>query len=606
MKSLSWVTVVIGGVFWLSCGLASAQPDNRYCTPQNAPTFGGSDGPASMPKTCFNTARANTPSPGKVWSVPNGAMLSTVLGLLRCGDVVQLVEGGTYSFTILTLPAKKCDDRHWITIETAGLSHLPVEGIRITPCFAGVASLPGRSYPCTTPSNAMAKLMIKGSNGRIANGAADHIRFIGIELTRETGSGIVYNLFDAGNGNKIIFDQCWLHGDDDSFGDETTRGIFLGLSNYVAVIDSFFTDFKCIAQAGACQDSQAINGGIGAPSGPWGTYKIVNNFIEAAGENILIGGGGASTTPTDLEIRRNYFFKPLSWDPTCTNPTACGGVLYDGGVKGHPLVVKNCFELKNGQHVFMEGDVFENSWGGFSQVGNCVTLTPKSQSNLCPKCLVTDFILRYSTIDNVCQVFQIFNAPSDSGGWAAGGNSYSIHDVIADKLYDSSLYGCGNGLNQMSTAVSAPAANLLHDLSIDHITLVSSRQLGGSFMFMGGPITPKQSNLTLTNSIFPGQQWGIHSVGGSSNQCAYHQPGSTGILEACWNPLMFSHNLIAGGGDWGIGNKVVPNQIDIGYIDLPNRNYRLSPKSPGHAAGTDGKDLGADTSAVEAAIAGVK
>jgi hypothetical protein len=580
--------------------------DNRYCSSQNVPNFGGSDGPASTPKTCFNTARANTPSPGKVWNIPNGAALSTVLASVKCGDVVQLVEGGTYSFTNLTLPAKTCDDRHWITIETAGLSQLPVEGVRITPCFAGVASLPGRSYQCVAPRNVMAKLVIKGSNGYIANGAADHIRFIGIEFTRQAGTGIVYNLFNGGTGEKIIFDQCWLHGDDDSSGDETTRGIFLGLSDYVAVIDSFFTDFKCIAGIGTCQDSQAINGGIGTPNGTWGTYKVVNNFIEAAGENILIGGGEASTAPTDFEIRRNYFFKPLTWDPTCTNPAACGGVLYDGGAKGHPLVVKNCFELKNGRRVFLEGDVFENSWGGFTQVGNCVTLTPKSQSNLCPKCLVTDIILRYSTIHNVCQAFQIFNAPSDSGGWAAGGNSYSIHDVIADKLYDSSLYGCGNGLNQLSTAVSAPEANLLHDISINHITQVSSQQVGSSFMFMGGPITAKQFNLTLTNSIFPGQQWGIHSVGGSSNQCAYQQSGSVGVLQACWKPIRFNHNLVAGGGDWGSGNKAVPNQTDIGYIDLPNRNYRLLPKSPGHAAGTDGKDLGADISAVNSAIEGVR
>src|SRR5215831_10402416 len=60
--------------------------DNRYCSPQNLPKFGGSDGPASMPKTCFNTARASTPSPGKVWSVPNGAVLSTVLSSVKCGD----------------------------------------------------------------------------------------------------------------------------------------------------------------------------------------------------------------------------------------------------------------------------------------------------------------------------------------------------------------------------------------------------------------------------------------------------------------------------------------------------------------------------------------
>ena len=39
---------------------------------------------------------------------------------------------------------------------------------------------------------------------------------------------------------------------------------------------------------GLCTDAQAINGGIS--SNPMGPYKIVNNFLEASGENILMGG----------------------------------------------------------------------------------------------------------------------------------------------------------------------------------------------------------------------------------------------------------------------------------------------------------------------------
>jgi hypothetical protein len=52
---------------------------------------------------------------------------------------------------------------------------------------------------------------------------------------------------------------------------------------------------------------------------PDGTYKIVNNFLEAAGENILWGGAPGSTVPTDIEIRRNHMFKPLNWMPRSDN-----------------------------------------------------------------------------------------------------------------------------------------------------------------------------------------------------------------------------------------------------------------------------------------------
>jgi len=59
-------------------------------------------------------------------------------------------------------------------------------------------------------------------------------------------------------------------------------------------VDSFFTDFHCIAVTGSCTDAQAIAGGVGTD--PGGPYKIVNNFLEASGENILFGGGPATTT----------------------------------------------------------------------------------------------------------------------------------------------------------------------------------------------------------------------------------------------------------------------------------------------------------------------
>jgi hypothetical protein len=64
------------------------------------------------------------------------------------------------------------------------------------------------------------------------------------------------------------------------------------------------------------QDSQAIGGW----NGP-GAYVIENNFIEAAGENILFGGADPSIlelTPTDITIRRNTISKPLAWrQPGC-------------------------------------------------------------------------------------------------------------------------------------------------------------------------------------------------------------------------------------------------------------------------------------------------
>jgi len=85
----------------------------------------------------------------------------------------------------------------------------------------------------------------------------------------------------------------WLHGTPH---DETVRGIMLSHVRYVAIVDSYFSDFHCVAKTGGCVDSQAIAGGLG--DDPMGPFKVVNNFLEAAAENFLMGGG-EGTVPAD-------------------------------------------------------------------------------------------------------------------------------------------------------------------------------------------------------------------------------------------------------------------------------------------------------------------
>ena len=83
------------------------------------------------------------------------------------------------------------------------------------------------------------------------------------------------------------------------------RGIALN-GGAMAVVDSYLADFK---EVGA--DSQAICGW----NGP-GPFKIVNNYLEAAGENVMFGGADPSVrnlVPSDIEIRRNTLTKPLTW-----------------------------------------------------------------------------------------------------------------------------------------------------------------------------------------------------------------------------------------------------------------------------------------------------
>jgi hypothetical protein len=427
---------------------------------------------------------------------------------------------------------------------------------------------------------------------------ASHYRLIGLELTRVVGIGLVYALASPASGavsSKIIYDRIWFHG---TAHDETVRGIQLGGGTYVAVIDSFFTDFHCVAITGACTDAQAINGGINTH--PMGPYKIVNNFLEASGENIMFGGGPATQTPADIEITHNHMFKPLTWMK--------GQPGFVGGVSGHPFVVKNLFELKNAKRVLLDSNILENTWGGFTQVGFAIVLTPKA-GGTCTICQVTDVTIRYNRISHMAAGMMLGNGLSDNGAVPLDGGRYSIHDVIFDDI-DGTKFNGPNVFAQVSTGPHCP---VVHDVTINHITAFPK-----TTSFLIGDVlstNPKMKNFVVTNSIVNAGQNPVWSTGtGGSLNCAVHNSPLI-TFNACFNGYLFSHNaLLASPGSYPPSTWPAPNFFPttesavefVAYGSGTTANYALQSTSPYKGAGTDGKDLGANVLALNAAVAKVK
>jgi hypothetical protein len=565
------------------------------------------DGPAELPIATVTTAISDTPAPGAIISVQAGSDLQSALNNAQCGDTIQLQAGATFSGKF-SVPAKKCDINHWIFITTSSpLSDLPAEGQRVTPCYAGVASLVGRpQYSCSNPVNVMARV----ENPEVGDGpfqlapGANFYRFIGLEITRPAGMATPGRLITSQQtSDHIIVDRSWLHG---QVQDETYVGVSLSGMTNGAVIDSYFSDFHCIADVGHCTDSQAVAGGVSNTQD--GPFLIQDNFLEASGEGVMFGGGAAKLTPTDITIQNNHFWKPWQWMP--------GSKPFVGGPKGNPFIVKNHLELKNAVRVLAQANLMNNVWGGFTQSGYAILLTPKNQhrpgkGNVCPKCQVTDVTVRYTYISHAGSGIQLATALGGSGGdgaQALAGTRWSLHDIVADDLSIDNY----NGDGAVFSISNAWQKDPLNTVTINHVT--GFPDPGGSMMFVGDQIkNAPMYALVFTNNLLPTAPHPVWNTGGSDS-CAVKDEPLTSIKK-CFSNYTFSNNgLIATPehfppSTWPAGNLFPQTIADVQFTNFNNGdggNYELLSGSPYKNAGTDGKDLGADIVGLNTALANVE
>ena len=584
--------------FWLLCLIIVSW---SFSNSAFAGTF---DGPAELPRVYVQSTMANTPAPGNTIMVAAGGSVQAAVDAAHCGDTIMLQAGSTYIGQV-HLRAKPCDDNHWVIIRTSAPdSSLPPEGTRISPCYAGVASLAGRpAYPCASPKKVMATLVYNyggSTSGPLrSDPGANHYRILGLEVTRLAGIGDITALLSTVNGgtaDHIIVDRSWFHG---TLHDDTSVGMALHDTTYMAAVDSYFSDFHCTSITGACSDAKTIGGGNA--STPQGPYKIVDNFLEASGEGILFGGAHATTTPADIEIRRNHFFKPLQWMP--------GASGFVGGVSGKPFVVKNHIELKNAQRVLIEANIFENNWGGFSQTGASILLTPRNQMlkgvNVCPLCQVTDVTVRYSTISHVGSGIHMAT-PMDGTGYSLAGTRFSIHDVTIDDV-NGAKYTGGGALLKITN--NRPT-NVLSNVTINHVTGFPDPT--STMLVLGDPISdPKMSGLVYTNNLMTTGQYPVWNAFPGADCALNHTPRIA--LPACFTSYAFSHNALIGTSvfgpsTWPTGNLFTAQVTAVQFVNFNNGNggnYQLLSSSPFAKAGSDGKDLGADVNAIHSAIAGV-
>jgi hypothetical protein len=244
--------------------------------------------------------------------VRSGDNLQAALNAAQPGDTLMLEAGATFIGNFV-LPVKN-GTADIIVRSAAGDELLPGTGVRITPAYA--ARLP--KIQSVNAAFAM----------RAAAGAHNwKLRFLEFPATL-LGYGEILRIGEGSTAQTsltqvpydIEIDRVYVHGDP-LYGQK--RGIALNGRN-ITIRNSYISEIKAVAV-----DSQAIGGW----NGP-GPFTIENNYLEAAGENFILGGSDPAIpnlVSENVTLRYNYLSKPLSWrNPVIPAPAPVSAVSLPG------------------------------------------------------------------------------------------------------------------------------------------------------------------------------------------------------------------------------------------------------------------------------------
>lgn len=493
--------------------------------------------------------------------------LQSAIDAAQFGDTIIVQAGMTFptpntSFILRNKTGGTGTDADYITIQSSALANLPA-GMRVSP----------------TNSASMPRLETRNYNGGFSyappvistEASAHYYKLIGLEITADSTAGISdKDLIAFGDGSSaqntlaqvphhIILDRCYVHAGSTQ---PAKRGIALN-SRDTFINNSYISGFKLVGV-----DSQAI----AMWNGP-GPYSIVNNYLEGAAENIIILGGNNSIPNlivSDVLIRGNLFSKPLSWKPG--HPTY-GGIQWS---------IKNLLELKAGKRVTVDGNIFEYCWQG-GQDGNAIGINPLNPVGSTPA-VIEDFVFTNNIVRHAAGGIAI-DGRNDQGDT----NSHTWRVTIRNNLFTDIDGSWGDTYGRLFWV-----GDNTDRVTIEHNTGIANS--GPAVYSSAGGNT----NFISRNNIF----W--HDV-----KTGLNNPGDE-PLNANFPGAIWTKNVQVAGGpaSYYAGTNHTPNyfpanETQVGFVNYAGGDYHLASTSQYKNFGSDGKDIGTDIDAINAATGGV-
>lgn len=513
--------------------------------------------------------------------------LQQAINQVELGTVIILDAGATYNGSF-SLPNKTAG-KGWVIIVGSAQDRLPEQGERSDPtAFVkdGKGLIQAQFMPKIITTN------VSGVPCFTTQTRAHHYRLVGLEVSVAEYVPESYGLINLGDGSNsqkslevvphhLIIDRCYIHGN--VTGNIMKYGVRLDCA-YGAVIDSYISGFHSVGF-----DAQAISG-INGP----GPFKIINNFLEASGENIMFGGGAASIpelVPSDIEIRQNYFFKPLSWN--VKHPTYAG----------KHWTIKNLFELKTGKRVLLDGNVLENCWADLpvGQSGYGILLTIRTEGGGSPQADVSDITISNNIIRHVAAGIAISGSDDGKG---IRSSRINVYNNLFDDV-DGTAYGDGNnaGPNVGTFAkIGEPT-----DLTFNHNTVFQNGAVTWAYGIANGF---SFINNLVNAPVSPGGYQGVYGPGKTQGNTTI----SGFFPDLTDASLRFNKNVFIGTDQTKYTNfstlskNYFPKSVqDVAFVNYSEgqtdyHNYELQPQSPFSKMAADGKDIGVDYVQLDSAL----